>query len=96
MKRELAEKRGKKQAVAKEKRVVCVRCGAEETINPRGDEKGPGLVRTLGLTCGGCSGDECRIEEVEEKKALLVVGFFREARALPVVGFFSSSLHVKR
>ena len=31
---------------------------------------------TLDWTCGGCGGDECRIEEVEEKKALPVVGFF--------------------
>ena len=43
----------------------------------------------MGWTCGGCVRDECRNEEVEEKKALLVVVFFREARALPVVGYFS-------
>ena len=56
--------------------MVCVRCGAEEAINSRKDGKRPGLVRSLGWTCGGCGGDECGIKEAEEEKALPVVGLF--------------------
>ena len=88
MNKELAEKAGKEQAAAKEKKAVCVRCGAEEAINSRRGRKGPGLVRSLGWTCGGCGGDECRAKEVEEEKALPIQWVLGTA-AVPLIGFFN-------
>ena len=66
--------------MAKEKKAVCIRCGcdiafpcsriaAEETINSMRDGEGPGLVSSLGWTCGGSGGDEGKVKEVKEKKA---------------------------
>ena len=74
MNKEFAEKSGKAQAVAEGEKVVCIRCGriiafpcgrtaAEETINSMRGAEGPGLVSSLGCTCGGCGVDEGKINE---------------------------------
>ena len=72
----MAEKGEEEQAVVDEKKVVCIRCGAEvsfsQVIVARRDRKGAGSMRT----CGGCGAGECKVKEAEGNKAVLIPGFF--------------------